>query len=303
MFVLHQSKQLRWKGSSLRCIGLLLNRCQYSSSAWLVWICFKLAGILFSFFVGLKTGQTRFQSSETKILSQSDDDLREELLRRLVDHSLLGPTRQIVELQPEVLPQRELPPGNMASLFLLYLGYMRHSGITPAGKSTFYAIGREWKVCLKFRPETEHSMCHTCQKLKAAIHNSTAPILWQVSAFAFYFRRLFYIDLAFIAILSKLNSFCSEDFAVHAKKCDELLQHYSAQWRDREVYWSARDRSSIHGDLLTLIIDSFDRSKLYLPKFPFNRTPKRPAAYQAYHRHLVFSTVNCLMFLGTFFGF
>lgn len=127
--------------------------------------------------MGLKTGQTRFQSSETKILSQSDDDLREELLRRLVDHSLLGPTRQIVELQPEVLPQRELPPGNMASLFLLYLGYMRHSGITPAGKSTFYAIGREWKVCLKFRPETEHSMCHTCQKLKAAIHNSTAPIL------------------------------------------------------------------------------------------------------------------------------
>jgi len=117
MFVLHQSKQLRWKGSSLRCIGLLLNRCQYSSSAWLVWICFKLAGILFSFFVGLKTGQTRFQSSETKILSQSDDDLREELLRRLVDHTLLGPTRQIVELQPEASLKGNCPQATWHPFF------------------------------------------------------------------------------------------------------------------------------------------------------------------------------------------
>lgn len=107
------------------------------------------------------------------------------------------------------------------------------------------------------------------------------------------FSLLFRLSLTFSVLR------CSEDFAVHARKCDELLQHYSAQWRDREVYWSARDRSSIHGDLLTLIVDSFDRSKLYLPKFPLNRTPKRPA-YQAYHRHLVFSTVNCLMFFDLF---
>ena len=84
----------------------------------------------------------------------------------------------------------------------------------------------------------------------------------------------------------------SQDFGIHSMLCHELLEHYSAQWRDREVYWRARERSAAIGDLLTLIIDSFDRSKLYLPKFPFNRTPKRPA-YQAYNRSLA---ANCLFF-------
>lgn len=77
----------------------------------------------------------------------------------------------------------------------------------------------------------------------------------------------------------------SQDFHVHSQLCSALLEHYAAQWRDREVYWRARERSALHGDLMTIIIDSFDRSKLYLPKFPFNRIPKRPA-YQAYSRIL-----------------
>ena len=65
---------------------------------------------------------------------------------------------------------------------------------------------------------------------------------------------------------------------------------------DREVYWRARERSAAIGDLLTLIIDSFGRSKLYLPKFPFNRAPKGPA-YQAYNRSLA---ANCLFFWNMF---
>ena len=72
---------------------------------------------------------------------------------------------------------------------------------------------------------------------------------------------------------------------MHSQLCSALLEHYAAQWRDCEVYWRARERSALHGDLMTIIIDSFDRSKLYLPKFPFNRIPKRPA-YQAYNRIL-----------------
>eukprot|EP00435_Cladocopium_sp_Y103_P041073 s2181_g11.t1 len=114
----------------------------------------------------------RFQSSTTAVLSQSDEALREQLLSKLIEDKLLGPSRQVVELKPEELPVRELPPGTTASLFLMYLAYMRPSGITPACRSSFY-----------------------------------------------------------------------EDFAVHAQKCSELLAHYTAQWRDREVYWAARDRS------------------------------------------------------------
>lgn len=86
--------------------------------------------------------------------------------------------------------------------------------------------------------------------------------------------------------LSFGSSHRAKDFAVHAQKCSELLAHYTAQWRDREVYWAARDRSALHGDLLTVIVDSFDRSKLYLPRFPFNRTPKRPV-YQTCQRSLL----------------
>ena len=79
-----------------------------------------------------------------------------------------------------------------------------------------------------------------------------------------------------------------KDFKVHAALCDELLGHYSAQWADRQVYWKARDRSSIQKDLLTIIIDSFDRSKVSLPKWPLNRTPKRTV----YELHLRSFTVN-----------
>ena len=94
--------------------------------------------------------------------------------------------------------------------------------------------------------------------------------------------RVTYFGARCFLILSFL---CLKDFALHAQKCSELLAHYTAQWRDREVYWAARDRSALHGDLLTLIVDSFDRSKLFLPRFPFNRTPKRPI-YQTCQKSL-----------------
>ena len=69
--------------------------------------------------------------------------------------------------------------------------------------------------------------------------------------------------------------FSRKDFAEHAKLCQQLLEHYHGQWLDRRVYWAARDRAALERDLICINIDSFDKSKLYLPKFPFNRTPKR----------------------------
>ena len=43
-----------------------------------------------------------------------------------------------------------------------------------------------------------------------------------------------------------------------------------------EVYWSARRRSQTHRDLMCVVCDSYDKSKLMIPKYPYNRTPKRP---------------------------
>ncbi|CAL1156707.1 unnamed protein product [Cladocopium goreaui] len=69
-------------------------------------------------------------------------------------------------------------------------------------------------------------------------------------------------------------AFC-KDFDEHAKLCNQLLSHYSDQYKDRLVYWAARARSSTEGDILRMIVDSFDRSKLQLPAWHLRRTPKR----------------------------
>lgn len=57
------------------------------------------------------------------------------------------------------------------------------------------------------------------------------------------------------------------------------------------IYWLARERSANEGDMLTLICDSFDRSKLQLPMWPLNRTPKR-TIYETIQRNLTLIICN-----------
>lgn len=59
-----------------------------------------------------------------------------------------------------------------------------------------------------------------------------------------------------------------------AKLSAQLLHHYAVQWKDRQIYWMCRSRSRTEKDLLTCIIDSYDRGKVMLPRFPPGRTPK-----------------------------
>ena len=62
----------------------------------------------------------------------------------------------------------------------------------------------------------------------------------------------------------------------HAHLCDELLGHFTQQYRDRELYYLARERSRGRKDLLTIIVDSYDKAKIVLPKFPHGgRNPKK----------------------------
>lgn len=75
----------------------------------------------------------------------------------------------------------------------------------------------------------------------------------------------------------------NKDFKVHADLCDQLLSHYTAQWADRQVYWKARAFSANRKGMLCVIIDTFDRAKLSLPKWPYGRTPKR-ATYEITNR-------------------
>lgn len=115
----------------------------------------------------------RIDSAETKQASTTDHELRERLLDKLVEERLLGSTRQTTELDPTSLPLRQLPPGNTASLYLMYLAFIRSSGGSPASRATFYQASKSWYCCLRFRPKSEHSMCVICQSLRMAIHAAT----------------------------------------------------------------------------------------------------------------------------------
>ena len=143
-------------------------------------------------------------------------------------------------------------------------------------------------------------MCVVCQKLKAQIHASKDRILvahflirswspWpihiQVRPSSQQFRNPRLLEEHHS--IPKLDASCPEDFQEHANLCSRLLTHYSDQYRDRMVYWTARERSANEGDMLTLIIDSFDRSKLALPMWPLGRTPKR-TLYETVQRHSFF---------------
>ena len=114
----------------------------------------------------------RFESSETAGRTKTSEALREELLAKLIDRMILGPHQQIHDLNPGTLPMRELPPGNVSSLYLMYLGYSRSVNCEPASRSTFYNVFKEWSPCLRFRHASEHAMCVQCQTLKAAFRNA-----------------------------------------------------------------------------------------------------------------------------------
>ena len=117
----------------------------------------------------------RFESAETAERSRSDAELREQLLRKLVDRELLGGNVQILlETNIKSLPLRELPPGSTSTLYMMYLSFMRQTGDPEdaASRTTFYSVAKLWRPCLRFRRKTEHALCFECSRLKSLIHKS-----------------------------------------------------------------------------------------------------------------------------------
>ena len=141
-------------------------------------------------FISIRFRYPRFESAETSTNTTSDAGLREELLRKLVDRQLLGPTREILlESDISSLPIRELPPGNTSSLFLMYLAFMRSSSNegSPASKSTFFAVAKTWRPCLRFRRKSDHAMCFECSNLKKQIQKCKEPCLCAIKFYLLLF--------------------------------------------------------------------------------------------------------------------
>ena len=125
-------------------------------------------------------------------------------------------------------------------MYHLYVSFQRSKNLKVASHTTFYRTLRQsgWRKVLRFRPESQHSACAICQRLKARLRHS-------------------------------------KDISSHAKNADLLMRHLQGQFLDRSTYWSMRTRAKRDMDVLTIITDSMDRGKLImLPKFVNGRAPK-----------------------------
>ena len=105
------------------------------------------------------------------MLDASDEQLREDLLQRLIDAKLKGPTMQLSKTDPSQLPTRELPHGNVAELYMVFIAFCGDQ--PPASRAVFYREAKRWKQCLNFRRPLAHSLCTTCSQLQAALANCT----------------------------------------------------------------------------------------------------------------------------------
>ena len=122
----------------------------------------------------------RFSASSDAAFDRQDEELRQDLLKKLISRKLSGPTLEVTDSDPSRLPVRELPHGNVSCLYLMYVGWTSIAppkSSTAACKSTFYGAWKRWSNCVRFRRRSEHAMCVVCQKLKAQIHASKDRIL------------------------------------------------------------------------------------------------------------------------------
>ena len=133
-----------------------------------------------------------------------------------------------------------LPPGRLKDLYWVYLSSMSClTGETEAASATtFWRRWHEyWHALLRFRKRTTHSMCNTCFRLQQELRYSKG------------------LEMR-VAIATRLRD------------------HLAGQFADRHIYWSVRHASRMRQDILCIIVDSMDKSKFALPRWPYAATPK-----------------------------
>ena len=87
------------------------------------------------------------------------------------------PSAKLGLLQPAELVRRFLPPGRLSDLFRLYHGFCLAKGLAPAAAETFRHIwrGEHWDKCLRFRKQSTHTVCSTCDSLRTKILRAFGP--------------------------------------------------------------------------------------------------------------------------------
>ena len=203
--------------------GVKLNSCQVM--------------VLLFFILRPKSSHNMHARLVTASISLGDDVARTKLLQELLNDALEGPTTRMLKLDPSKMAYRELPPGNWSQLYCLYQAHCLALKQPAASKSVFYECTLQWRRCLKFRHRSQHSVCATCDRLRAEMRHSGS-------------------------------------FMEHARAADNLLGHLTLTWKCREQYWHARAVSQAKQDLLCIIVDGYDRSKPMIPRWTQGRAPK-----------------------------
>ena len=109
----------------------------------------------------------------------------------------------------------------------------------PASYSTFWRHWKaKWACCLKFRKVSQHSCCQVCFDFKHAMRS------------------------------------CRGDLGKKLHHASRLREHLRAQYHDRCMYWSLRWASRQRQQVLCIIIDSMDKTKFGVPRYPFSDKPK-----------------------------
>jgi hypothetical protein len=156
------------------------------------------------------------------------------------------------------VPVRHLPPGRVHDLYLQFLAWWDEQkscadveGVAgeprfqnPASVATFYRRwSQKWHHVMKFRQHSQHSYCQTCFELKTAMQQARG------------------------------------DLGRRAAVARDLRKHIRDQYQDRVLYWSMRWASRQDQDVLCIIIDSMDKTKFALPRYPFAEKPKELEAF------------------------
>ena len=126
-----------------------------------------------------------------------------------------------------------------SDLFRVYQSESFARGQPCASPSTFFRTLRSsgWRQKLKFRHISNHAQCQICQRLKSGIKHA--------------------------ATIQR-----------HAECADKYMRHLSGVYSDRQAYAQYKWRAIHQRDVITMIIDSMDKSKFRLPRFPHGRCPK-----------------------------
>ena len=91
------------------------------------------------------------------MLEANDDDMRGDLFQRLIDAKLMGPTMQLSNTDPGNLPTRELPHGNVAELYMVFVAFCGNK--TPASRACFYKEARHAHNCRLLCPMPLNQGC------------------------------------------------------------------------------------------------------------------------------------------------